>query len=451
MSDPLPRYTETLEGAHGFYKFDPSNPLAYGRLSVLFAALDEKNADVCIKVFRDRLAEDNRFDFARELQVMRALTHPYILPLLDWGMAEELDGRPFIVMPLCKRGNLRSLLLARSFIPLDDALRYLRDVAAALDYAHAAGVIHGDVKPENILLLDSDHACLADFGAAKYRLIGWEKTSTTVPGSVTGPFTEMYSSPEQIESGTQSVESDVYSFAMVAFEMLTGMPPVDESEPTYQRMRAKVEGRLRDALAINPSLPKSVAMALARGLSTRPKDRFRRAGELLLAIETSLHGSPAAGTAIVPAPAEADVFVVHGRNDHLKEKVTRFLIKGGVAPIILHEQASGGRTIIEKIEAYASVGAAIVLLTGDDVGALATEPQKPTPRARQNVVFELGFFCGLLGRLKTIALHEPGVELPSDFHGVVYISLDAAGAWRMELVRELRAAGITFDSDALVS
>jgi predicted nucleotide-binding protein len=147
------------------------------------------------------------------------------------------------------------------------------------------------------------------------------------------------------------------------------------------------------------------------------------------------------------APTVADsrrVFIVHGREASAKEVVARFLAKLDLEPIILHEQANQGRTIIEKFEAHADVSFAIVLLTPDDKGALAGASELK-PRARQNVIFEHGYFIGRLGRKHVCALYTPGVELPSDLAGVAYVEMDSGDGWRLNLARELRSAGINVD------
>jgi predicted nucleotide-binding protein len=141
-----------------------------------------------------------------------------------------------------------------------------------------------------------------------------------------------------------------------------------------------------------------------------------------------------------------DVFIVHGRDNGTKEMVARFMSVLGLNPIILHEQPNEGRTIIEKFERHANVGFAVALLTPDDVGALAESAGNLLPRARQNVVMELGYFMGRLGRQRVCALVKGGVEIPSDVAGVVYVPLDVNGGWRVSLVKELKAAG--FDVDA---
>jgi predicted nucleotide-binding protein len=145
------------------------------------------------------------------------------------------------------------------------------------------------------------------------------------------------------------------------------------------------------------------------------------------------------------------VFVVHGHGDARKHETARVLAKlTGNEPIILHEQANGGKTLIEKFEKNAEdVGYAVVLATRDDMGRANGETEEH-PRARQNVVFELGFFFGRLGRERVAVLYEEDVELPSDTDGIAYIPLVGDG-WKLGLARELDAAGIGVDFTALKS
>jgi hypothetical protein len=145
------------------------------------------------------------------------------------------------------------------------------------------------------------------------------------------------------------------------------------------------------------------------------------------------------------------VFVVHGHSEAFKQQVAHFLDSvTDLEPVILHEQANSGRTIIEKFEDYAGRAVfAVVLLTGDDDGGVRGSGER-RPRARQNVVFELGFFIAALGRSKVAVLHEEGVELPSDMSGVLYTPLDAGSAWKFALGKELRAAGLPVDLNRAV-
>ena len=136
-------------------------------------------------------------------------------------------------------------------------------------------------------------------------------------------------------------------------------------------------------------------------------------------------------------------FIVHGHDEGAREAVARFLERLGIKPIILHEQANQGRTVMEKIEAHGDVSFAVVLLTPDDEGCV--KGGSPMPRARQNVVLELGYFIARLGRKHVCALKRGDLELPSDFAGVVYETFDAAGAWKTALGRELQEAGFAID------
>jgi len=142
------------------------------------------------------------------------------------------------------------------------------------------------------------------------------------------------------------------------------------------------------------------------------------------------------------------IFVVHGRDAGPKEAVARFLERLGFKAIILHEQANEGMTIIEKVEKHSDVGFAVVLLTPDDEGNLMGDP--PRLRARQNVLLELGYFIGKLGRRHVCPLMVGQVEIPSDWHGVVNEAFDGGGAWRQTLARELQAAGHSIDWNAVM-
>ena len=141
------------------------------------------------------------------------------------------------------------------------------------------------------------------------------------------------------------------------------------------------------------------------------------------------------------------IFIIHGRDNEIKETVARFLQRLDLEPVILHERSNQGRTIIEKFEQHAQVGFAIALLTPDDAGALQEDMEHLKPRARQNVIFEFGYFIGRLGRNHVCALTKGDVEIPSDYAGVIYIPLDDAGGWKMKLIKELKIAGIAVDAN----
>ncbi|MDM5306357.1 nucleotide-binding protein [Peribacillus frigoritolerans] len=158
------------------------------------------------------------------------------------------------------------------------------------------------------------------------------------------------------------------------------------------------------------------------------------------------------GDILMNSKKESDktkVFIVHGHDELAKTEVARFIEKLGLSPIILHEQASGGKTIIEKIEEYSNVGFGIVLYTQCDVGAKKSDKDNLQFRARQNVVFEHGFLMGKIGRGNVAALVKDEVEKPNDISGVVYITMDPYKGWNMELIKELRNSGYQIDMSRL--
>ncbi len=148
-------------------------------------------------------------------------------------------------------------------------------------------------------------------------------------------------------------------------------------------------------------------------------------------------------------PNSNKIFIVHGHDEGALQSLARFLEKLDVQVIILREQPNQGRTIIEKYEQSAEeVGFAVVLLTPDDMGA-AVSSDGQNQRARQNVIFELGYFAGKLGRGRVCLLRKGNVEIPSDLFGVVYTDMDSAEGWKSALVKELKAAGIQFDANRM--
>lgn len=188
--------------------------------------------------------------------------------------------------------------------------------------------------------------------------------------------------------------------------------------------------------------------AFAKGIAS-VRSKFETQIQLLEEKLTHVAGSaPTAGVSAAPAIHDGDrVFIVHGHDSSSKTEVARFLERAGLEVTILHEQANSGRTIIEKLEQHSeTAGFAVVLLTPDDVGCAAPFlVARMRPRARQNVLLELGWFAGKLGRSRVCALKKGDIEVPSDFAGVGYVDMDDRGAWKAELLKELGAAGYTLD------
>lgn len=169
----------------------------------------------------------------------------------------------------------------------------------------------------------------------------------------------------------------------------------------------------------------------ARGPSP---DRVRAARDILYRAVAAEH---------TPSSPRPKVFVVHGHDHAAKAELVSFLEAAEIEPVVLSDQPSLGRTMLEKLDQAADAGYAVVLLSPDDIVAPRHDRQRgATGRARQNVILELGFFVGRLGRHRVCALYKASLELPSDFLGILYMQMDGAGMWRHTLAKELRAAGV---------
>ncbi len=201
------------------------------------------------------------------------------------------------------------------------------------------------------------------------------------------------------------------------------------------------------ATGFNPRIPNKPAYAITKARN-KLKARIESLESILGRLELipSIPNPSNSAHSTSPLPVDSNqVFVVHGRDGLAKQAVARFLERIGLEPVILHEQASGGMTLIEKLEYHGNVPYAVILLTPDDEGRQQGAHQL-RPRARQNVVLELGYFSGRLGRHRVCALYAEPVELPSDWDGVVWIPFDPnEETWKLLLARELRSAGYAVD------
>ncbi len=234
--------------------------------------------EVAIKVFHPHVWDDPAFRvrFRREHEALVALAHPNVIPVLDAG---ESDGAGWIVMHLARGGTLADVI-ARG--PLDDAvaLSVLRQIASALDAAHAEGRVHRDVKPANVLLEPDGHAWLADFGVA--RAVG---STTTVPGQMIG--TAAYMAPEVIGGERAGAAADLYAFGCMAFECITGRRPFPDGE-VGTILFAHLERTPPRARSLRPDLPRRAERVLQTGLAKDPRDRPHSATVLVERIAAAL-------------------------------------------------------------------------------------------------------------------------------------------------------------------
>ena len=276
--------------------------LGRGGMSVVWQATDLRHSrDVAIKVLRPRVAAMlGSRRFMREIEILAQLRHPHIVPLFDSG---EVDGLLYYVMPLEPGQSLRVRLASEGPFAIGDAVRILRDVSGALAYAHRFGVVHRDIKPDNVLLVDR-HAMVTDFGVAK--ALGPASLRLADP-STTGLAlgTPAYMAPEQIGADPQvDHRADIYAVGVLAYELLTGRPPFDGA--TRQEVLAGHLSEQPEPLAarrgdVSPQLSDIVMRCLAK----RPDDRWPDADALFRALDalSAAEHSPVSASMVAPSPA----------------------------------------------------------------------------------------------------------------------------------------------------
>jgi serine/threonine protein kinase/Flp pilus assembly protein TadD len=274
------------------YRFE--REVGRGGMATVYLAQDLKHRrPVAVKVLHPYLSANIGSDrFLREIEIAAALNHPHILPLMDSGTA---DGFLYYVMPFVEGDSLRDRLAREGRLPVAEAVELTRKVAGALAYAHARGVVHRDVKPENVMLHEGE-AVVTDFGIAKaVSTEGLDHLTQT--GTSVG--TPAYMSPEQA-SGDQELDgrSDIYSLGCMLYEMLTGEPPF--TGPTVQAVIVRrFTETPRPVRALRPEVPEEVERALARALARTPGERFAAAAQFAQALAAATIRTPPAGTPTV--------------------------------------------------------------------------------------------------------------------------------------------------------
>jgi len=264
-------------------RYDLQRELGRGGMAVVYLARDLRyDRLVAIKVLSPELAASvGRARFLREIEIAAHLTHPHILPLLDSG---EGGGLLYYVMPYVEGESLKDRITREKQLRVSDVISITRDVAAALDHAHAQGYVHRDVKPGNILLTGGS-AVVTDFGIARaVRRSATDDTLTDVNLAIGTPH---YMSPEQW-AGTRELDgrSDIYSLGCVVYEMLAGEPPF--TGPTTEAIAARVAFDPPPPLrTVRPRISPELEQAILTALEKVPADRFATAGEFARALETA--------------------------------------------------------------------------------------------------------------------------------------------------------------------
>jgi eukaryotic-like serine/threonine-protein kinase len=264
--------------------------LGHGGMATVYLAQDLRHERlVALKVLEPHVAELlGAARFVREIKLAARLHHPHLLPVYDSGEAGDLL---YYVVPYVEGGSLRDRLQSDGRLPLGLALRLVHEAADGLDYAHRHGIVHRDVKPENILLEDQ-HAVVADFGIAR-AIDAATSSHLTQPGLVVG--SPAYMSPEQANAEPVDGRSDVYSLACVLFECLTGTPPFTGAS-LLAILTGRFMGPVPSLRATGIIVPAEVEEAVTRALATHPANRFLSAAAFADVLAGAAADIPRSGT-----------------------------------------------------------------------------------------------------------------------------------------------------------
>ncbi|QIS14749.1 serine/threonine-protein kinase [Nocardia arthritidis] len=285
-----------------FGPYELRSLLGKGGMGEVYEAYDTvKDRIVAVKLLSPDLAADPRFQerFRRESQAAARLAEPHVIPIHDWGV---IEGTLYIDMRLVRGEDLKSVLREQGPLPAARAVHIVEQIAAALDAAHAEGLVHRDVKPANILVTATDFAYLADFGIARSA----SDPSVTGTGVAIGSYS--YIAPERFDAGPVTGTADVYSLTCVLYESLTGAQPFP-SDGMSMLIRAHLSQPPPRPSRRNPRVPTALDEVIARGMAKAPAGRYPTAGELAAAARSAIDTPPAAPTVrtrpAVPAPPTA--------------------------------------------------------------------------------------------------------------------------------------------------
>ncbi len=276
MSDEAKRLHDALAG-----RYEIEREIGHGGMATVYLATDLRHARVvAIKVLNRELAQAVGGDrFIREISIAAQLQHPHILTLIDSG---EAEGFLYYVMPYVDGESLRSKLAREGALPASEATRLFREIVDALSHAHKHGMVHRDIKPDNVMIADR-HALVVDFGVAKAMGDAKAEHSLTTAGMSLG--TPAYMAPEQVAAEADiDQRADIYSAGIVAYEMLAGKPPF--SGNAQQMMSAHMVTPPPPLASVQPSVPPALARIVVKCLEKQRAARYQTADDLLAELES---------------------------------------------------------------------------------------------------------------------------------------------------------------------
>jgi eukaryotic-like serine/threonine-protein kinase len=287
-------------------------PVGSGGMAEVYRARDELlGRDVAVKVLNERLSRDVSFveRFRREAQSAANLNHPNVVSLYDYGSD---DGAYYIVMEYIEGKSLGEMVGESGALMPERAAEIASDVAAALERAHASGLVHRDIKPTNIMVTTSGQTKVTDFGIARALGSSTEQTQMTQTGMVIG--TAAYLSPEQAQGNPVDARSDVYSLGCVLYEMLTGQPPFTGDAPLAIAYKHVREDPVPPS-TVNPDVPRELDAVALKALSKNPDNRYSSAHEMREDLQRFLsgqkvHATPLMATQTVVAPVSSGTQVM---------------------------------------------------------------------------------------------------------------------------------------------